>query len=275
MRRFGHVLSYRPCSTRPVLPSTPPGRSGGPGQCPGVGPPAATLPGLGFRLPAAVQPEILFGGPSHDAFQGRGVGLGHGSDGIFVDQLGVDQFLAADFESLGAVPVVQTNRVADADQGPVPQGQQRDRLEGRGGLSEEIDEQAVCAGVLVAEHRQVSVGFESLDHLAAGPILVEQVVAGVGAEVEKEPVEEGVVESAGDHAHRKSEHAEDPDRQFPVAHVATDQDHGSVRVSLLCLSRRGCIRASSTRFHRFLLKILKHFKKKIIKNNISITFRCL
>ena len=31
------------------------------------------------------------------------------------------------------------------------------------------------------------------------------------------------------------------------------------RVSLLRLSRRGCILLSSTRFYRFLLKILKHF----------------
>ena len=50
------------------------------------------------------------------------------------------------------------------------------------------------------------------------------------------------------------------------------------RVSLLRLSRRGCIRGSSSRFHRFLLKILKHLKKYhpkiLIRSSSTSDQRC-
>ena len=59
--------------------------------------------------------------------------------------------------------------VADDDRGAVLDGQQRDRLVGRGGPAEEVDEQPALAGVLVGQEREDAARPEDLEHLVVAP----------------------------------------------------------------------------------------------------------
>ncbi len=72
---------------------------------------------------------------------------------------------------LVAEPRPDPSGVADDHGRPVLDGQQGDRLVGRGGAAEEVDVQAVLAGVLVGEEREDAALAEDVEHLVVSPVL--------------------------------------------------------------------------------------------------------
>ena len=92
----------------------------------------------------------------------------------------VDDVLAAEL-----VTEARSDAPGDPDGhgGFVLDGQQSDRLVGRGGLAKEVDEQPALAGVLVGQERQHAVVLKHLDHLIEAARLGDQRLAGPFAEV--------------------------------------------------------------------------------------------
>ncbi len=100
----------------------------------------------------------------------------------------------------------------------------RDRLVGRGGLTEEIDKKPALAGVLVGQKGQCAIVRQHFDHLVEAAGLGHQRLPCSLAEVAKIAIEIGVVECAGDRNRGEAEHSKKEAGKLPVAVVAGQDD---------------------------------------------------
>ena len=103
-------------------------------------------------------------------------------------------------------------------------GEQGDGLVGRGGPAEEVDVEAVLAGVLVGQEREDAPAPEDLEHLLVAACLGDQLLPRPLAEHAEIAIEIGVVEVPGDRVGREAEDAEEVAGHLPVAEVAGEHD---------------------------------------------------
>ena len=94
------------------------------------------------------------------------------------------------------------------------------------GLPKKIDEQAAEPASWIAHESQVPAAFQRRQHVGPAPFLGNETVSRLLAEFHEPAVEVRIVEIAGDDTHRKSEHSERADGNFPISIMPAHDDHG-------------------------------------------------
>jgi hypothetical protein len=183
---------------------------------------------FGAGFPAAVDPEVLGGVVADEVFDAFGVAGGDVVEFVFVlvagvilPVFGVDDVLGADieFEFVAAAA-----GVADDDGEIVLDGEEADGFVGAGESSEEGDEHAFGAGVLVGDEAEGAFFVEDVEGGGGDAAFGEDDLAFFLADAEEPGVDVGVVDGAGDGVGFEAEGGEGVAEDFPVAVVAGDED---------------------------------------------------